>query len=83
MMGEYLGGNSAVGFLDRSVTDIILIIITATVGASLIVITVAIIVFAITEPDFDIEQAITALGNLLTLMVGAVVGYLAGKRERT
>lgn len=71
------------GFFDRPVTDVILIIITMTVGVSLVVITMAIIVFTIVEPDFDLERAITALGNLLTLMVGAVVGYLAGKRERT
>jgi uncharacterized membrane protein (DUF441 family) len=63
----------------RSTADVILIALTIALCISIIVTGFGIIIIAVLHPEQNLSDAYRSFGNLLGLLVGAVVGYLAGK----
>lgn len=66
---------------DRPVPEIVVVIVAATVGVLLVAAVVLVGVLEIQHPETDTESAITSITNTITLLVGAVVGFLAGRSK--
>ena len=68
---------------DRSTGELVVLIIAATLGLTLVAAAVGVVVVKANNPELDTTPALTALGQVLTVLVGAAVGYLAGARRPT
>ena len=68
---------------DRSTGELVVLIIAATLGLTLVAAAVGVVVVEANNPELDTTPALTALGQVLTVLVGAAVGYLAGARRPT
>lgn len=64
---------------ERPTPDIILLIVTLLVATAILMAGVGIFVIAIVHPEFPIRDAFEAFGQVIGLMIGSVLGYLAGK----
>lgn len=64
---------------DRPTPDLVLLILTLAVTLSVLLAGAGLFVVAALHPEWDISAAITSFGQILGLMIGAVLGYLAGK----
>lgn len=63
----------------RGTPDLIIIWLAAIVGFVVILGTLGAIVWKILDNDADISGVVRRLGDLVNTLVGAVVGYLAGR----
>jgi Flp pilus assembly pilin Flp len=59
------------GWKDRPTSDLIVMFLAGVIAF--------VIVAAVTDTGADIDQLITWVGDLVSTLVGAVVGYLAGR----
>ena len=66
---------------DRPTAELVVLIIAATLGLTLVAAAVGVVVVEASNPELDTTPALTALGQVLTVLVGASVGYLAGTRR--
>ena len=64
----------------RPATELVLIILATTVGLVVVSAVVLLGVLAIAHPETPPYAASAALASVLTVLVGVVVGYLAGRR---
>lgn len=63
----------------RSTSDLIVMFLAALVAVVILVTLVGGIIWRINDPDADLDQLVKWVGDLTGTLVGAVVGYLAGK----
>lgn len=63
----------------RPTADLIVLGLAALIGAVLLVVVVAIAVDMIAHPNADLGPAVGRVGELLTTLLGVVIGYLAGR----
>jgi uncharacterized BrkB/YihY/UPF0761 family membrane protein len=66
-------------FKDRSASEIVLILLTITVGIILFIATIGVITLRILHPQVDLKGAEGAVGTILTTIVGTVVGLVGGR----
>lgn len=66
-------------FKDRSTFDVVVILMTAMVGLTLITIVIGAIILKLTRPDIDLKGAGSVVANILTTVVGALVGFIGGR----
>lgn len=71
------------GVGDRPIAEIIILIITITFSTALLLLMGTVAVIAIVHPEYDLREILSSLGNLIGLLAGAVVGYLAGRKEKS
>jgi len=64
---------------DRPTSDLIVIALTAVVAGMLIIGVIGVMLLSIFRPHANIEALTTRLGTLASSLVGAIVGYLAGR----
>jgi len=64
---------------ERSTSDLVMLILTISVGVFMIVALIMVGVLQIVSPESDLTSAVSALSHIITIIVGCVVGYLAGK----
>lgn len=64
---------------DRPTPDVVLLILTVVVALSVLLTGAGIFALALVNPSADLSTAFTSLGGVLTLLIGTVIGYLAGK----
>jgi hypothetical protein len=64
---------------DRSTFDIVVILLTATVGMTMVLIVSGVIILRLVRPEVDVKGAGTVIGNVLTTLVGALVGFVGGR----
>jgi len=69
-------------FRNRSVVEIIVLTFTLVVGASLLGLGGIIAIIEIRDPATDTSAAVQSLVSVLSGIIGALVGLLAGKAER-
>lgn len=65
--------------IERSTTDIVVVIFTLMVSISVILLTVGLIIAKMTKPSLDIRGASELLANVVTTVVGALVGFIGGR----
>lgn len=66
-------------FKNRSTFDIVVILLTTTVGLTMVFIVAGVIVLRLFRPEVDVQGAGTVIGNVLTTLVGALVGFVGGR----
>jgi hypothetical protein len=68
------------GLGDKPIGDLVLLAFITMLGAMLLIAAAGLIVLAIVRPDLDLTSAINQFGNVMSVMTGAVLGYVAGRR---
>lgn len=70
---------------DRPTPEVVVLVLATTVAILLVVSVVLVGVLEITHPESDTSGAVASITNTITLLVGAVVGFLAGRaaKEKT
>lgn len=71
--------NTPMPLSERPTADLVLLILTIVVALSLLFTGAGIFVLALFDPGVDLSAALGALGSALTLLIGTVIGYLAGR----
>jgi hypothetical protein len=68
------------GLGDKPIGDLVLLAFITMLGAMLLIAAAGLIVLTIVRPDLDLTSAINQFGNVMSVMTGAVLGYVAGRR---
>jgi hypothetical protein len=63
----------------RATADIIVITLTGIVGFVVISSTIGAVIWRIQDPDADLAALASRVGDITNTLIGAIVGYLAGK----
>jgi VIT1/CCC1 family predicted Fe2+/Mn2+ transporter len=63
----------------RSIQDTLILILALTLCASLLIAAFGLVTLALIHPEVDITAASSAVGGLLTSLLGLIIGYLAGR----
>jgi hypothetical protein len=66
-------------FKNRSTIDVVVILMTSMVGLTLVLIVVGAIILKLERPEIDLKGAGQVVGNILTTLVGALVGFVGGR----
>jgi uncharacterized membrane protein YbhN (UPF0104 family) len=64
----------------RSTGEVVLVIVTVTLGAMLLAAVILVGVLKIKHPELNTDTLVGSLTGTVTVLVGAVVGFLAGRR---
>lgn len=67
---------------ERSTTDLLILLIGATICIAVLGTGAAIAVIEITDPTVDTTAAVNAVSDLLNTLVGLLAGFLAGRTEQ-
>jgi len=63
----------------RSTIDIVIILMTTMVALVLIISTLGIVVGRMVHPEADFKSGAEVIGNIVTTVVGALVGFIGGR----
>ena len=66
-------------FKNRSTIDLVVIMMTASIGVVLIITLLGIIAGKLIHPGLDVSRGAEALTNVTTTIVGALVGFIGGR----
>jgi hypothetical protein len=66
-------------FKNRSTIDIVIILLTTMVAVVLILSTLGIIFGKLIRPEADFRGGAEVVGNIMTTIVGALVGFVGGR----
>jgi hypothetical protein len=64
---------------ERPTADLVLLIITGLIAASVLLAGAGLILISVLRPDSDLAPLYGTFGNMIDLLIGAVLGYLAGR----
>jgi hypothetical protein len=64
---------------DRPTADLIVIVLTGVVTVILLIAVVGVILLEVYRPETDIQALAARVGTLVSSLVGAIVGYIAGR----
>jgi hypothetical protein len=64
---------------DRPTADLVVLFLSALVAVVLVASVVGGIVWKVTDPDADLADLAARIGDITNTLIGAIVGYLAGK----
>lgn len=65
----------------RSTSDLIALMLTATVGIVVVLTTIVVLAVQITEPEEDVTDAADAIGKIIAVIVGVIAGFIAGRKS--
>jgi hypothetical protein len=68
-------------FKDRSTIDIVVIIMAVSIGGIILMTGLGAITLKIIHPELDIARGVEALSNIVTTVVGALVGFIGGRAQ--
>ncbi len=66
-------------FKNRSTVDVVIILLTTMVALVLILGTIGIVIGKLTHPTQDFAGSERVVGNIVTTVVGALVGFVGGR----
>ncbi len=66
--------------MPQQTADIIALILAIVVAAVTLLMGLTLLYVSVTNPDQDVSIAIDAMGRILSVLVSALVGYMAGRR---
>jgi hypothetical protein len=64
---------------ERPTADLIVIVLTGVVTVILLIAVVGVILLEVYRPETDIQALAARVGTLVSSLVGAIVGYIAGR----
>ena len=64
----------------RQGADTVALILAVVVAVVVIATTAAVLYIKVTHPDQDTMSAVEAIGRIVSVLVAALVGYMAGRR---
>jgi hypothetical protein len=67
------------GFGDRSTTEIVVLMLTILVCIVLILVILGIVILRIIHPELDLKGAGDAIFNMISTIIGALVGFISGR----
>lgn len=68
------------GLGDKPIADLVLLSFIVMLGVLLVVSVTGLALLAVFRPDLDLSPILGQLGNVLSVMIGAILGYVAGRR---
>jgi hypothetical protein len=68
-------------FKNRSVIEIMVLVFAFTVASSVVLTGTVIIILTVVQPTRDVDNIVRALTSIVSGMLGALLGLLAGKSE--
>jgi len=68
------------GLGDKPIGDLVLLAFITMLGVMLLIAAAGLVVLAVLRPELDLSTAIAQFGNVMAVMTGAVLGYVAGRR---
>lgn len=63
----------------RSTVDLVVIILSCTIGIVLTVSVLGVLVMRVIHPGADVSRGAEAISNITTTIVGALVGFIGGR----
>lgn len=66
---------------DRTTTDTVVLMFTLMICAVMLIITTGTIVAKAIRPDMDVARPAEAINNMLSTIVGALVGFIGGRAQ--
>jgi len=66
---------------NRSTIDIVVIILSSTVGIVLVLSCIGVLILRIARPEADVSRGAEAIGGMMTTMIGALVGFVGGRAQ--
>lgn len=66
-------------FSDRPTSDLIVIFLAGMIGVAVLLGVLGLIALKIAQPDEDIDTSVKVVGDILTVALGAVVGFVGGR----
>ena len=66
-------------FKDRSSIDVVVIILTCTIAGTLVVSIIGLVIMKLIHPEADTSRGAEAVSNIVTTIVGALVGFIGGR----
>ena len=67
---------------NRTTSEQVILILTWTVAIVIILDVVFILFFVLVRPTIDLSTAARGIGDIINVLVGALVGYLAGTKSK-
>ena len=68
------------GLGDKPIADLVLLSFVIILGVMVVSTVIGLALLAVFRPDLDMTAALAQFGNVLSVMVGAILGYVAGRR---
>ena len=66
-------------FKGRSTIDVVVVLLTMTIGVTLVMTLLGILLLKFMHPEMDTSRGGEAVSNILTTIVGALVGFIGGR----
>jgi hypothetical protein len=66
---------------DRSVGDLLVLMIAGTICSTVVLGSVSLIAFRIFNPEAGVSPALAALTDIINTLIGLLAGFLAGRTE--
>lgn len=66
--------------MPRQTADLVALILVLVVAAVVIATSLTILYITLTNPTQDIVRAVDAIGRIISVIIAALVGYMAGRR---
>lgn len=63
----------------RSMTEIVVLLLTILICLVMIIVTVGTLTVKIIHPDQEVSKAAEAINNMLSTIIGALVGFISGR----
>lgn len=64
---------------ERPTADLILLILTLLITASVLLTGAGVFVIAVVRPDVDAATVLSSFAEMISLLIGVIVGYIAGR----
>ncbi len=68
------------GIGDKPIADLVLLVFVIILGVMVVASMIGLAALAVFRPDLDLEPALSQFGHVMSVMVGAILGYVAGRR---
>lgn len=64
---------------DRPTSDLIVLFLAGMIGVAVLLGVLGLVALKIAQPDEDIDSSVKVIGDVLTVALGAVVGFVGGR----
>jgi hypothetical protein len=65
---------------DRPTTEVVIVVFAVVLGAGVLFSGAALFLIEVYRPEVDTSGAVTAVGQTFDVMIGLIIGFMAGRR---